>query len=52
LSLALRSLVDANVSATREDDSTENLVNVYRGDERETYDCKSTCRKKIVSDGG
>lgn len=53
LSLALRSLVDANASnAKPEDDSTENLVNVYRGDERQIYDCKSTCRKKVVSDGG
>jgi pilus assembly protein CpaB len=53
LSLALRSLVDANASnAKPEDDGAENLVNVYRGDERQTYDCKSTCRKKVVSDGG
>lgn len=53
LSLALRSLVDANRAAPREEDDTENLVNVYRGgDERETYDCKSTCRKKVVSEGG
>ncbi len=52
LSLALRSLVDASASAPREDDGTENLVNVYRGDERQIYDCKSTCRKKVASDGG
>lgn len=52
LSLALRSLVDAGASASRDDDGAENLVNVYRGDERELYDCKSTCRKKVVSDGG
>jgi pilus assembly protein CpaB len=52
LSLALRSLVDASAPASREDDGAENLVNVYRGDEREIYDCKSTCRKKVVSDGG
>jgi pilus assembly protein CpaB len=53
LSLALRSLVDANRAAPREEDDTENLVNVYRGvDERETYDCKSSCRKRVVSEGG
>ncbi len=52
LSLALRSLVDANVSTPHEEDGTENFVNVYRGAERETYECKSACRKKVVSDGG
>ncbi|WP_424628229.1 Flp pilus assembly protein CpaB [Bradyrhizobium sp. SYSU BS000235] len=53
LSLALRSLVDANVSTLREeDDSADNLVNVYRGDQRQTYDCKSTCQKKVVNEGG
>jgi pilus assembly protein CpaB len=53
LSLALRSLVDANVSARRdEEEGADNLVNVYRGDERQTYDCKSTCQKKAVNEGG
>lgn len=52
LSLALRSLVDAHASALREEEDVENLVNVYRGDERQTYDCTSICRKKVVSDGG
>lgn len=52
LSLALRSLVDANVTAPHEEEGAENLVNVYRGNERQTYDCKSTCRKKVATEGG
>src|ERR1700687_525385 len=47
LSLALRSLTDANESAAapREEGSSESIVNVFRGDERETYNCKPLCKK-------
>lgn len=49
LSLALRSLVDANgdTSATPKDEAApaSNFVNVFRGEERETYDCGSVCKK-------
>src|SRR5713226_9155713 len=47
LSLALRSLADANESVTvpREEGSSESFVNVFRGDERETYNCKPLCKK-------
>src|ERR1700688_6612 len=52
LSLALRSLTDANesVTAPREEGSSESFVNVFRGDERETYNCKPMCKK--VPGGG
>jgi len=47
LSLALRSITDANESGTapRQEGSSESFVNVFRGDERETYNCKSLCKK-------
>jgi pilus assembly protein CpaB len=54
LSLALRSLTDANEPLTtpREEGSSESLVNVFRGEERETYNCKSLCKKvPFGSDG-
>jgi pilus assembly protein CpaB len=51
LSLALRSLVDAN-KAGKADDGDETLITVYRGGERETYNCVAASCKKRGSDGG
>jgi pilus assembly protein CpaB len=51
LSLALRSLVDANKSSKVEDTSDEKLITVYRGGEREIYNCTSSCKKR-GSEGG
>jgi pilus assembly protein CpaB len=54
LSLALRSLTDSNepLTAPREEGSSENIVNVFRGEERETYNCKALCKKvPFGSDG-
>jgi pilus assembly protein CpaB len=54
LSLALRSLTDSNEPLTtpREEGSSENIVNVFRGEERETYNCKTLCKKvPFGSDG-
>jgi pilus assembly protein CpaB len=54
LSLALRSLTDSNepLTAPREEGSSENIVNVFRGEERETYNCKTLCKKvPFGSDG-
>jgi len=55
LSLALRSLADVNAPATtpRDEGPNESIVNVFRGDERETYNCKSLCKKiPVGGDGG
>lgn len=52
LSLALRSLVDANKPGKVEDASDEKLITVYKGGgERETYNCSTSCKKRS-SDGG
>lgn len=53
LSLALRSLVDANKPGKAEETAgDEKLITVYRGsDGRETYNCSSSCKKR-GSDGG
>jgi len=50
LSLALRSLVDANKPGKVED-GDEKLITVYRGGEREIYNCTTSC-KKNGSEGG
>ncbi len=52
LSLALRSLVDANSSKGKKDDgeSDEKIVTIYRGTERDTYNCQSECQRR--SSGG
>jgi pilus assembly protein CpaB len=54
LSLALRSLTDANEPLTtpREEGSSENIVNVFRGEERETYNCKPLCRRVTIGADG
>ena len=54
LSLALRSLADVNAPATtpRDEGPNESIVNVFRGDERETYNCKSLCKKIPVGGEG
>src|SRR3977135_3593134 len=55
LSLALRSIAEVNAPATtpRDEGSNESIVNVFRGDERETYNCKSLCKKiPVGGDGG
>jgi pilus assembly protein CpaB len=51
LSLALRSLVDANKPGKVEDTSDDKLVTVYRGADREIYNCTSACKKR-GSEGG
>jgi len=51
LSLALRSLVDANKPGKVEDTSDEKLITVYRGADREIYNCTSACKKR-GSEGG
>jgi len=54
LSLALRSLVDANAPAKTDDDDVNNaVVNIYKGDERETYSCRPLCKRAPnTSEGG
>lgn len=44
LSLALRSLVDANSPKVSKDEGDERIVTIYRGTERNTYNCQSDCR--------
>lgn len=53
LSLALRSLVDANSPKGPKDDSAtdEKTVTIYRGTERNTYNCQSECLKRSTSGG-
>jgi len=51
LSLALRSLVDANKPGKVEDAGEGNLVTIYRGAGRETYNCTTSCQKR-GSEGG
>ncbi len=46
LSLALRSLTDANKADKVEDTGDEKLITVYRGAEREIYNCASACKKR------
>jgi pilus assembly protein CpaB len=46
LSLALRSLTDANKTDKVEDTSNEKLITVYRGADREIYNCTSACKKR------
>jgi pilus assembly protein CpaB len=46
LSLALRSLVDANAKGRSSDDSDDGvIVTVFRGDEREVLSCTPMCKK-------
>lgn len=45
ISLALRSLVDANAPAPRNEDSGEGLITVFRGEEREVLACTPLCKK-------
>jgi len=46
ISLALRSLVDANVpDAPRVEGSSEGLVTVYRGEDRDVYSCTPLCKR-------
>jgi pilus assembly protein CpaB len=45
LSLALRSLVDANTDAPRTEERDGVVVTVFRGDEREVLSCTPLCRK-------
>jgi pilus assembly protein CpaB len=53
LSLALRSLVDANKTAKPDDDNSDNkLVTIYRGVDRDVYNCTPACRKRPSGDGG
>lgn len=51
LSLALRSLVDANKSGKVEDAGDDKLITVYRGGERDIYNCAASCKKQ-GSEGG
>lgn len=46
LTLALRSLTDANKADKVEDTGDEKLITVYRGAEREIYNCASACKKR------
>jgi pilus assembly protein CpaB len=46
MSLALRSLVDANKSnAPRNDEASNGIVTVYRGEDREVLSCTPLCKK-------
>jgi len=51
LSLALRSLTDANKTDKVEDAGDERLITVYRGGDREIYNCAPVCKKR-GSEGG
>lgn len=53
LSLALRSLVDANKGAAKQNDNDgdERLVTVFRGADRDVYNCTPFCRKRPGGDG-
>jgi pilus assembly protein CpaB len=44
LSLALRSLVDANSPKVSTNEGDERIVTIYRGTERNTYNCQSECK--------
>ena len=48
LSLALRSLVDANKPNAKPDTdgADEKVVTVYRGTDRDTYNCTASCKKR------
>lgn len=54
LSLALRSLVDANKTVTKadNDNSDDKVVTIYRGVDRDVYNCTPACRKRPGGDGG
>ena len=55
LSLALRSLVDASKPATAKpdaDNGDDKQVTIYRGVERDVYNCTPVCRKRPGGDGG
>jgi pilus assembly protein CpaB len=53
LTLALRSLVDASQAKKNEspDNTDEKIVNIYRGTDRDIYNCTPMCKKR-GSDGG
>jgi len=51
LTLALRSLVDANKQNEIEEATDEKVITVYRGVDREIYNCTSSCKKR-GSEGG
>lgn len=52
LSLALRSLVDANKGAARPDNSDDdNLITVFRGGDRDVYNCTPGCKRRAGGDG-
>ncbi len=54
LSLALRSLVDANKGAAKPDGSepSDNLITVFRGGDRDIYNCTPDCKKRPTGEGG
>ncbi len=54
LSLALRSLVDANKGAAKPDnsDGDEKLITIYRGNDRDVYNCTPSCKKRPGAEGG
>ncbi|RTL53601.1 MAG: Flp pilus assembly protein CpaB [Bradyrhizobiaceae bacterium] len=53
LSLALRSLVDANKGAGKPDnsDADDRLVTVFRGNERDIYNCTPNCKRRPGGEG-
>lgn len=51
LSLALRSLVDANAPKNTADEGDEKIVTIYRGAERDTYNCQVDCRRYSAGGG-
>ncbi|KQW19055.1 Flp pilus assembly protein CpaB [Afipia sp. Root123D2] len=50
LSLALRSLADANGAKKTTDETDEKIVTIYRGADRDTYNCQADCQRR--SGGG
>ncbi|HEY0236195.1 MAG TPA: Flp pilus assembly protein CpaB [Afipia sp.] len=53
LSLALRSLVDANKGKSQQDDGDgdERLITVFRGVDRDVYNCTPACKKRPTGEG-
>ncbi|HEY0218927.1 MAG TPA: Flp pilus assembly protein CpaB [Afipia sp.] len=53
LSLALRSLVDANKGLSKDNsEGDDRLITVFRGGDRDVYNCTPSCKKRPGGDGG
>ena len=46
-----RSLVDANAPKVTTEEGDEKIVTIYRGAERDTYNCQADCRRRSAGGG-